>query len=310
MNILKKSIVYTSCTFLALFLCGTVSSYAQDPIRDTLKSNPDLLFVEDTTATLNGEEPPVVDLTPKDHSSLIFPLPSASSSDGITPAPTPAPEESSTYKLVMDPEGKQWRMYHVDNLVLGVNVRKYKDFGRWFRIDYYILNESNENKFFDFTNSSVKSSNGRTRLFTHDEFIRKAKRRRFWASFGANVAIMTTGVILDEILNGEYYDGRADHYSLGRDLAHDASSIIISEMSFAGMAAASAYFSGDMSKVYSNNLGYVRDYTIKPGTAIEGHAYARYTDTGSLMVNIPVGGRVYSMNWDSASIGSLKKGEE
>ncbi|MBQ8070665.1 MAG: hypothetical protein IJ202_07435 [Bacteroidales bacterium] len=306
-----QSTYFASVLTVLIFGSTSVTSLAQEPIRDTLRRDSSLLFESDSLFTsdsvsVDPNNVPAEDLTPTDHSSLIFPLPSASSGDGVVPSKK---DEVSSVKMIMDSDGNKWKMYEVDDLILGVNVRQYRDFGKWFRIDYYIMNRGDEGKLFDFTNASVKSPNGRAKLYSHDQFIRKARRRRFWSSFGANVAIMTTGVILDEILNGEYYDGRADHYSLGSDIAHDVSSMVITEASAVGMMAASQYFAGDMSRVYSENLGYVRNYMVNPGIAIEGHAYARFSRDGELTVNVPVGGRVYSMNWDTTKIESLRKGE-
>ena len=302
---MKRTIFsYIAVSIVLSVLLGKVDCFSQERPDSLSYDTSDLLFAPDS---LHSEDS--LDIVPKDvmhsdHSYLVIPsseTPLSVSDENLS--------SDGPYRLVMDGNGDKWRMYRVDGLILGVNVRKYKDFGRWFRVDYYILNEGNSPKRFDFSSASVISPDGRAKLFTHDEFIRKSRRRRFWSSFGTNVAILTTGVILDEVVNGEYFGGRADEYSFGRDIAHEASSFFISELSFAGMAAASAYFSGDMSRVYSENLGYVRDYTIKPDTAIEGHAYARYSPSGVITVNVPVGGRVYSMDWDTSKIESLSKGE-
>ena len=286
------------CSAVALFCPSILSAQVRDtvsvplPVGDTVKTvNPTSTQAEDLFE----------DLTPTDHSSLVFPAPS----EVRTPVQTS--DEMPEIKLLEDVDGNKWRMYEVDDMVIGVSVSRYKDFGKWFRVDYYILNEGGENKFFDFSSASVKSPDGRAKLYSYDEFMRKSRRRRFWSSFGVNVAIYTTGIILDEAVNGDYFRGRAGEYSFGRDVAHEVSSAVISGMSVVGAIAADEYFSGDMRRVYSENIGYIRDYNIKPGTAIEGHAFAKYSKGGELTVNVPVSGRVYSMNLDTSSLETINR---
>ena len=274
-------------------------------VRDTASRRSAVdISVKDTLSSVNSsvipsEEDLFEDLTSTDHSSLVFPAPSEIRTI----------EEEPQFKVLEDEDGNQWRMYQVDDMVIGVSVKRYQDYGKWFRIDYYVLNEGDKDKFFDFSSATVKSPDGRAKLYSYDEFMRKSRRRHFWSSFGVNVAIYTTGIILDEALNGDYFRGRADEYSLGRDIAHEVSSAVLSGMSVVGVIAADGYFSDDMRRVYSENIGYVRDYTIKPGYAIEGHAFARYSKRGELTVNVPISGRVYSMRWDTTSIETLKRSD-
>ena len=47
----------------------------------------------------------------------------------------------------------------------------------------------------------------------------------------------------------------------------------------------------------------LRDYTIRPGHAIEGHAYAKYKKgADSIEITLPIGDKKYVFNWDTTSL--------
>lgn len=61
--------------------------------------------------------------------------------------------------------------------------------------------------------------------------------------------------------------------------------------------------SEDMARIERSCIGYLGDYTIRPGHAIEGHAYAKYKKgADSIEITLPIGDKKYVFNWDTTSL--------
>ena len=218
---------------------------------------------------------------------------------------------SSGNGMEMDESGNLWKTYSVDDLIFGINIRLYQNHGKYYRVDYYIVNNSAEGKYFNFDAQSFRTLEGKElRLFDHDRFIRRSRRRHTWSAIGKEAALLTATVVVDEAVNGDYYSGRGRHrYNLGNDILHDVSSTIIRSAGYAGAAAVGAGTIADMAKVRCDNIGYLSSYNLAPNTAIQGHEYVKYSPTDKLILYIPLGERTYSFEWTVANMERYREGQ-
>ena len=59
----------------------------------------------------------------------------------------------------------------------------------------------------------------------------------------------------------------------------------------------------EMDRIEHSCIGYLKDCTIVPDNAIEGHAYAKYKPgADSIEITLPIGNRKYVFNWDTISL--------
>ncbi len=205
---------------------------------------------------------------------------------------------------MMDADGREWRVFDVDDMTIALNVSTFRDHGRYFRIDAYILNLSDEHRLFNFSEASVDSDEGKIKLYSFEKYMRRVKNRNFWSGFGGTMAMFTGAVVLDAALgtalssDNDWTLGDDLAYSLGSSLAYQAASV--SSMILADK------LDQEVVTIHNNNLGYFSDYNIAPNVAIEGHAFARYSPKHDrIVINLPIGNRVYSFEWKLQNIGKL-----
>lgn len=205
--------------------------------------------------------------------------------------------------LSQDNNGNKWKTFHKDSLYIFLNTRYMQDHGRYYLIDLYVQNNSSKPLFFDF-NSATVTANGKVNPFwSYDRYMSRIKRQNSWAAFGSAMAVMFTGWIMDAILNGSYYSGYADGYSIGLDILHNASSIFIQNIAYIGAIAIAEEFDKDYLRCVQANIGYLRPYNIPANSAVRGHALAKYIPSSDkVAINVPVGGKVYSFEWKTTDL--------
>ena len=94
-----------------------------------------------------------------------------------------------------------------------------------------------------------------------------------------------------------------DRDSLAEDLLRDLGGTAIEEAGFIATMAMADSESEDMARIERSCIGYLGDYTIQPGHAIEGHAYAKYKKgADSIEITLPIGEKKYVFNWDTTSL--------
>ncbi len=212
----------------------------------------------------------------------------------------PNPSEPN---ILQDSDGNIWRTYAVDGLNFSLRTTYKRYYGRYYLLEVHILNNTPHSVYLNFKKASIASPRGRIKLFSHEKFLRRMKSRHGWANFGLQFATIATAVVLDEVVNGAYYRGERGEWSLGRDIAHDISSILIRQGAAVGSILISAHYSQKMQKVISLNMGYLRNYSIKPNNAIYGFAYAKFnSEAKTLLVNLPIDEKVYQFPVDVSTI--------
>lgn len=205
--------------------------------------------------------------------------------------------------ISMDSNGYKWKTFYLDGLYIFLNLRYLKNYGRYYALDLYIQNSSDRPQFFDFKNASIVSEKGRRPFFSYDKYLRRVRCRKGWSSFGWGVLTLGIAFILDEIINGDYYDGRAGYYSPGLDFLHETSSFLIHETAFFTMAVMVDSFERDYLGCVQKNMGYLSSYNIPKSSAIRGHALAKYwAEADKVKINIPVGGKVYVFEWEASDL--------
>ena len=178
-----------------------------------------------------------------------------------------------------------------------------KDHGKYYLIDIYIQNNFQKPLFFDFNAASV-TANGRINYFwTYDKYRRRVQRQNGWAAFGAGVATLFTAWILDAILNGNYFNGDTDNYSLGLDLLHGISSVFIQDIAYIGAMAIADGFERDYERCLQKSIGFLTPYNIPSNTALRGHTLAKFIPGADrIEINLPIGNKVYSFQWAASEL--------
>lgn len=217
-------------------------------------------------------------------------------------ASAPQVTRPGAVQMEMDAAGNRWRTYQVDNYDVGINVRYFKNYGRFYRIDIYICNRGGSDAFFDFDHASVNSSKHRARLWSHDQFVRRARRRRIWTNIGAQTALVMGNIAADAAI-GSAWTNNNDTWEFGNELGLGMSTAAADIAFGIGSSAIGAATVGELGQIYSRNVGYLSNVNIKPSNAIQGHAYARYDgNSDKLQINLPIGGRVYSFEWTTLGL--------
>ena len=132
--------------------------------------------------------------------------------------------------------------------------------------------------------------------------------RQGWAQFGIQAATFATAITLEAITDEAFYrQDRRHHRTFGRDLAHDMSAFLIRQSAVVGSVLISGMFNEAHKNVVNNNIGYLKNYRIKPNTSITGFAYAKYSPSAKqILVNLPINGKVYQFPVDVTNLKTIK----
>jgi len=194
-------------------------------------------------------------------------------------------------KNIMDKDGHVWRTYAVDDMVVGLNVDFFRNNGRFWKVDVYVLNKSGDRRYLDFDKCSVTSPDGRARLFSDEQFFRRQRRRRFWKNFGIQSAIFTTSVVGSALL----YDEPAETF--GEHVFNGVAQAMLIETAFISSEVVSAWYAYDYAQVVNKNLGYLSSYAISDNEALQGIAYSRWSPSDIISINLSIDGKIYSFEW-------------
>lgn len=196
-------------------------------------------------------------------------------------------------EMMMDKNGNVWKIFTQDGLDVLMNVRYQKNFGKYYRVDLYLQNNTSETVRFDFDNVQISTFDGPVKLFSQDKYLSREHSRKVWRNIGIGTATFFTGLFLEAIMNG----GSSD--SVGSDIAE----IVLDEGLFVFSDLYMMKQDENMQEIVRKSIGYLRNYDIEPNNAIEGHAYAKYNPKAkSLNFSIPVNGQEYILSWDASSL--------
>ena len=202
-------------------------------------------------------------------------------------------------KMEMDQNGNVWKVFAADGLDVLMNVRYLKHYGRYYRLDLYIQNNSDEPVKFDFRNTSAVSRMGSVKVFQHRRYLNRINAMKTAKTIGIGIGTLFVTLITAAIVRGD----PDDRDSLAEDLLRDLGGTAIEEAGFIAAMAIADNESEDMARIERSCIGYLGDYTIQPGHAIEGHAYAKYKKgADSIEITLPIGDKKYVFSWDTTSL--------
>lgn len=202
-------------------------------------------------------------------------------------------------KMEMDRDGNAWKVFAVDGLDVLMNVRYLQHYGKYYRIDLYVQNNTDAPVRFDFRNTTVASRVGPVKLFSQNRYLNRISGRKTAKTIGLGICTLCATLFLAAIVRGDPYDSD----SFGEDLLRDIGSAAIEEAGYIATMMMADSEAEDMDRIKRNSIGYLCDYTIAPDNAIEGHAYAKYKPgADSIEITLPIGNRKYVFNWDTTSL--------
>lgn len=202
-------------------------------------------------------------------------------------------------KMEMDRDGNAWKVFAVDGLDVLMNVRYLQHYGKYYRIDLYVQNNTDVPVRFDFRNTTVASRLGPVKLFPQNRYLNRISGRKTAKTIGLGICTLCATLFLATIVRGD----PDDRDSFGEDLLRDIGSAAIEEAGYIATMMIADSEAEDMARIERNSIGYLSDYTIAPNNAIEGHAYAKYKPgTDSIEITLPIGNRKYVFNWDTTSL--------
>lgn len=214
------------------------------------------------------------------------------------------PDRSTVHgpKMEMDRDGNAWKVFAMDGLEVLMNVRYLQHYGKYYRIDLYVQNNTDVPVKFDFRNTTVASRLGPVKLFTQSRYLNRIGGRKAAKTIGLGICTLCATLFLAAIVRGDPDD--VDSY--GEDLLRDIGSAAIEEAGYIATMMIADSEAEDMARIERNSIGYLTDYTIAPFNAIEGHAYAKYKPgADSIEITLPIGDRKYVFNWDTTSLADL-----
>ncbi len=202
-------------------------------------------------------------------------------------------------KMELDRDGNAWKVFAVDGLDVLMNVRYLQHYGKYYRIDLYVQNNTDAPVRFDFRNTTVASRLGPVKLFPQNRYLNRISGRKAAKTIGLGICTLCATLFLATIVRGD----PDDRDSFGEDLLRDIGGAAIEEAGYIATMMIADSEAEDMARIERNSIGYLSDYTIAPNKAIEGHAYAKYKPgADSIEITLPIGNRKYIFNWDTTSL--------
>ena len=228
--------------------------------------------------------------------------------DTQTKEPVWRDPETSDLKSYKTEDGQVIRAYAINGLYVSIDVAYQHYYGKYYVLQLFIQNNSPEDALFSFDNTSIQGPYGNVKLFTKSDFERRMNSRQGWAQFGIQAATFATAITLEAITDEAFYrQDRRHHRTFGRDLAHDMSAFLIRQSAVVGSVLISGMFNEAHKNVVNNNIGYLKNYRIKPNTSITGFAYAKYSPSAKqILVNLPINGKVYQFPVDVTNLKTIK----
>lgn len=210
-------------------------------------------------------------------------------------------EKDTTVKVEYN-NGRIWAYRQIGDFIVGMTNNKEKDnYGDYYQIAIFIKNLSNTSALFDpsLITSILTDEHGGTeymKVYTYEQYMKKIKASQAWsmalvgfsAGLNAGMAGYQTTYTTTYGVNHKPYTQVYTTYN------HTAASA-------ANMAATTQIMT--LSKLMaddrnSKSQGYLQISTIHPNEGIVGYMNIKRKKGQLMSVNIPVGGQVFSFDWD------------
>lgn len=199
-------------------------------------------------------------------------------------------------------DGRLWAYRQFGDFVVGMtNYKEKDDYGRYYQIAIFIKNLGETPVTFepDRITSTLYSKNSDTIpliVYSYDKYMKKVKNAQAWSmallgvSAGLNAGMAGYQTTYTTTYGANHMPYTQVHTTYNHAVA-----------SAANMAATTQLMT--LSKLMSDDRniksqGYLKITTIHPNEGIVGYMNIKRKKGKSMTVNIPVGGQVYSFDWD------------
>lgn len=189
-----------------------------------------------------------------------------------------------------------WKSYSTDDMLFLLNLRNFRQYGSYWLMNVYIENKSDGPRALRMSDAAIGAAGKRSPFLSYEQYMKKVRRRENLKQFGVSFASMAAATAVDIAIDGEIAK-RGSGY--GNHVARRISSLAVYGLASMGAGVISERFRERYEKTAKENIGYLHDYTIPAGTAVEGHALAKVirSDKGEVVVTIPVDGKVYAFRY-------------
>lgn len=205
-----------------------------------------------------------------------------------------------TERFIEYDEGKPWQVYFKNGLTIAMNCSISKEYGKWYKADLTITNNSPSVIEFapekNMTAYSINKKNMRNDLviLTNDEYQKKIKRSQNWnmimAGIGAGISAGAAGISTSTIQSYGVANPQVSMvttYNPGATI--QANMIAQQQIAYYGSAMENE------KKVLQ--LGYFKKSTIYPGESISGYVNMKYIKGNYLLITININGAEYLYEW-------------
>lgn len=199
-------------------------------------------------------------------------------------------------------DGRLWAYRQIGDFVVGMtNYKEKDDYGRYYQIAIFIKNLGETPVTFepDRITSTLYSKNSDTIpliVYSYDKYMKKVKNAQAWSmallgvSAGLNAGMAGYQTTYTTTYGANHMPYTQVHTTYNHAVA-----------SAANMAATTQLMT--LSKLMSDDRniksqGYLKITTIHPNEGIVGYMNIKRKKGKSMTVNIPVGGQIYSFDWD------------
>lgn len=212
--------------------------------------------------------------------------------------------ENDTTLLTEYNDGRLWAYRQIGDFVVGMtNYLEKDDYGKNYQILIFIKNLGATSTLFDpsLVTSTLVNKHGETekmKVYTYERYMKKVKSQQAWAMALTGLAAgMNAGAAgYQTTYTTTYGAGRMPYTQVHTTYNYAAASA-------ANMAATTQMMT--LSKMMSDDKktisqGYLKKTTVHPDEGIIGYMNIKHEKGASMTVNIPIGGQVFSFDWDIA----------
>ena len=212
--------------------------------------------------------------------------------------------ENDTTVLTEYNDGRLWAYRQIGDYVVGMtNYVDKDDYGKNYQILIFIKNFGETSALFDpsLVTSTLENKYGEIeemKVYTYERYMKKVKTQQAWAmaltGFAAGMNAGTAGY--QTTYTTTYGAGRVPYTQVHTTYNYAAASA-------ANMAATPQMMT--LSKMMSDDKktisqGYLKLTTVHPDEGIIGYMNIKYQKGVRMTIDIPIGGKVFSFDWDIA----------
>lgn len=222
-----------------------------------------------------------------------------------------SPETSELDEAYRD--GEKWKYYDKNGLTVSMTGQRFRDYGKYYRLEIQVANHSLLPADVDPTRITAvvvdkADSVAAARVFTHDEYRKRVRRRQNWNSVLYGFAVGLTEA--DAAYSGTSTAWNSCYGSSGprtfqeqiagtsRSASYDAAAAFQARM--LANDAIAAFDEAQHEERAVKQRGYLKRTTLFPGDSVSGYVLVQRLSGKLLFVALPIDGAVYSFVWDIA----------